>query len=64
LDDGIEQADEIRQCLQHLATEQAGLNNLWEERRILYEQCMDLQLFYRYLIRLEKIGPTSKVLFF
>ena len=21
--------------------------NLWEERRILYEQCMDLQLFYR-----------------
>jgi hypothetical protein len=20
---------------------------LWEERRILYEQCMDLQLFYR-----------------
>jgi spectrin alpha len=47
LDDGIEQADEIRQCLQHLATEQASLNNLWEERRILYEQCMDLQLFYR-----------------
>lgn len=20
---------------------------MWEERRILYEQCMDLQLFYR-----------------
>jgi spectrin alpha len=20
---------------------------LWEEKRILYEQCMDLQLFYR-----------------
>ena len=47
LDDGIEQADEIRQCLQQLATEQASLKNLWEERRILYEQCMDLQLFYR-----------------
>lgn len=48
LDDGIEHADEVRQCLQHLATEQTNLNNLWEERRILYEQCMDLQLFYRF----------------
>ncbi|KAL3106100.1 hypothetical protein niasHT_030387 [Heterodera trifolii] len=44
LDEDIEEADEIRQCLQNLAT---SLNNLWEERRILYEQCMDLQLFYK-----------------
>ncbi|KAL3092945.1 hypothetical protein niasHS_004972 [Heterodera schachtii] len=47
LDEDIEEADEIRQCLQNLAMEQTSLNNLWEERRILYEQCMDLQLFYR-----------------
>uniref|UniRef100_A0A1I8B6Y0 Spectrin alpha chain n=1 Tax=Meloidogyne hapla TaxID=6305 RepID=A0A1I8B6Y0_MELHA len=47
LDDGIEQSEEIRQCLQRLASDQASLKNLWEERRILYEQCMDLQLFYR-----------------
>ncbi|KAL3113193.1 hypothetical protein niasHT_018112 [Heterodera trifolii] len=47
LDEDIDEADEIRQCLQNLAMEQTSLNNLWEKRRILYEQCMDLQLFYR-----------------
>ena len=30
-----------------LANEKTSLYELWEERRILYEQCMDLQLFYR-----------------
>ncbi len=30
-----------------LAEEKTSLLDLWEERRILYEQCMDLQLFYR-----------------
>jgi len=30
-----------------LANEKTSLNDLWDERRILYEQCMDLQLFYR-----------------
>merc|ERR1712223_1907320 len=29
------------------AEEKTALLQLWEERRILYEQCMDLQLFYR-----------------
>uniref|UniRef100_A0A915I988 Uncharacterized protein n=1 Tax=Romanomermis culicivorax TaxID=13658 RepID=A0A915I988_ROMCU len=33
--------------LNTLANEKAALLILWEERRILYEQCMDLQLFYR-----------------
>jgi spectrin alpha len=37
----------VRDKLQHLANEKAALLSLWEERRILYEQCMDLQLFYR-----------------
>ena len=30
-----------------LAEDKTSLLDLWEERRILYEQCMDLQLFYR-----------------
>lgn len=30
-----------------LANEKTSLLDLWEERRVLYEQCMDLQLFYR-----------------
>ncbi len=47
LDDGVSQSAEVRDKLQHLATEKASLLSLWEERRILYEQCMDLQLFYR-----------------
>jgi len=33
--------------LNALESEKAALLALWEERRILYEQCMDLQLFYR-----------------
>ncbi|VDK46709.1 unnamed protein product, partial [Cylicostephanus goldi] len=47
LDMGIPESDEVRQKLEHLAYEKAALLALWEERRILYEQCMDLQLFYR-----------------
>ena len=30
-----------------LQEEKVQLLELWEERRVLYEQCMDLQLFYR-----------------
>ncbi len=30
-----------------LANEKTSLLDLWEQRRILYEQCMDLQLFLR-----------------
>jgi spectrin alpha len=47
LDDGVRETDQVRENLKNLAEEQASLLALWEERRILYEQCMDLQLFYR-----------------
>merc|ERR1711872_704443 len=39
--------DEVKEKLATLSQEKASLLALWEERRILYEQCMDLQLFYR-----------------
>ncbi|CAH1785763.1 unnamed protein product [Owenia fusiformis] len=39
--------EEVKEKLVTLANEKTGLLDLWEERRILYEQCMDLQLFYR-----------------
>jgi len=38
---------EVEEKLNNLNEEKSGLLNLWEDRRILYEQCMDLQLFYR-----------------
>lgn len=47
LDEKIEQSNEIRDKLTQLADEKVNLLSLWEERRIIYEQCMDLQLFYR-----------------
>lgn len=47
LDEAIVQSNEVREKLTCLAQEKASLLSLWEERRILYEQCMDLQLFYR-----------------
>ncbi|XP_060596253.1 spectrin alpha chain, non-erythrocytic 1-like isoform X2 [Ruditapes philippinarum] len=40
-------ADEVREKLHTLSTEKNSLLEMWEERRILYEQCMDLQLFIR-----------------
>lgn len=39
--------DEVKEKLSTLESEKSILLSLWEERRILYEQCMDLQLFYR-----------------
>ncbi|KAL3244521.1 hypothetical protein MRX96_002280 [Rhipicephalus microplus] len=39
--------DEVKEKLGVLENEKSVLLALWEERRILYEQCMDLQLFYR-----------------
>lgn len=48
LNEGLtDKNDLVRDNLKTLAAEQTELDNLWEERRILYEQCMDLQLFYR-----------------
>lgn len=47
LDEGSDHSDEVREKLAHLAQEKVALLALWDERRILYEQCMDLQLFYR-----------------
>ncbi|XP_013112769.1 spectrin alpha chain isoform X1 [Stomoxys calcitrans] len=40
-------AAEIQEKLGCLENDKSSLLSLWEERRILYEQCMDLQLFYR-----------------
>ena len=39
--------NEIKEKLLTLDEDKNALFQLWEERRILYEQCMDLQLFYR-----------------
>ncbi|XP_064458376.1 spectrin alpha chain-like isoform X2 [Ornithodoros turicata] len=47
LDQNHYAADEVKEKLTTLANKKATLLQLWEERRILYEQCMDLQLFYR-----------------
>ncbi|XP_069465273.1 spectrin alpha chain, non-erythrocytic 1 isoform X4 [Ambystoma mexicanum] len=40
-------SDEVREKLAILAEERTTLLELWELRRQQYEQCMDLQLFYR-----------------
>ena len=40
-------AEEVARKLDSLAEDKASLLELWEKRRILYEQCMDLQYFYR-----------------
>ncbi|XP_015281943.1 PREDICTED: spectrin alpha chain, non-erythrocytic 1 [Gekko japonicus] len=39
--------DEVREKLTILSDERTALLELWELRRQQYEQCMDLQLFYR-----------------
>uniref|UniRef100_A0A8D2LX18 Spectrin alpha chain, non-erythrocytic 1 n=1 Tax=Varanus komodoensis TaxID=61221 RepID=A0A8D2LX18_VARKO len=40
-------SDEVREKLTILSDERTSLLELWELRRQQYEQCMDLQLFYR-----------------
>lgn len=47
LDSGHYASDEVKEKLITLAEQKTLLLQLWEERRVLYEQCMDLQLFYR-----------------
>ncbi|XP_049820921.1 spectrin alpha chain isoform X3 [Aethina tumida] len=47
LEKGHYASDEIKEKLSTLASDKSSLSALWEERRVLYEQCMDLQLFYR-----------------
>ncbi|XP_063912361.1 spectrin alpha chain isoform X2 [Zophobas morio] len=47
LEKGHFASDEVKEKLSTLASDKNSLLALWEERRILYEQCMDLQLFYR-----------------
>lgn len=39
--------DDVKEKLETLNHEKHTLLELWEERRVLYEQCMDLQLFLR-----------------
>lgn len=40
-------AEEVDEKLRNLADGKETLDRIWEERRILYEQCMDLNLYYR-----------------
>ncbi|KAI4458382.1 troponin [Holotrichia oblita] len=47
LERGHYATDEVKEKLSTLQSDKNSLIALWEERRILYEQCMDLQLFYR-----------------
>jgi spectrin alpha len=47
LNSGHYASEEVTEKLTILAEEKDSLLQLWDERRILYEQCMDYQLFYR-----------------
>ncbi|XP_040260714.1 spectrin alpha chain, non-erythrocytic 1 isoform X7 [Bufo bufo] len=47
LNTGHYASDEVREKLTILAEERTSLLELWDLRRQQYEQCMDLQLFYR-----------------
>ncbi|CAH2100408.1 unnamed protein product [Euphydryas editha] len=40
-------ATDVQAALDALHRDRAALRALWEQRRVLYLQCMDLQLFYR-----------------
>ena len=47
LDSGHYASEEVTEKLALLTDEKTAILSLWEERRIMYEQCMDYQLFYR-----------------
>ncbi|XP_063373302.1 spectrin alpha chain [Cydia amplana] len=47
VDSGHRASSEVSSALEALERESSALQQLWEQRRVLYLQCMDLQLFYR-----------------
>lgn len=47
VESGHRAAGEVSAALDNLERESGALHQLWEQRRVLYLQCMDLQLFYR-----------------
>ncbi|KAI5631907.1 spectrin repeat domain-containing protein [Phthorimaea operculella] len=47
VESGHRASSEVQQALENLERESSALQQLWEQRRVLYLQCMDLQLFYR-----------------
>ncbi|XP_066141929.1 spectrin alpha chain isoform X1 [Euwallacea fornicatus] len=47
LEKGHYASDEVKEKLSTLESDKRSLLALWDERRILYDQCMDLQYFYR-----------------
>ncbi|KAJ8734488.1 hypothetical protein PYW08_013738 [Mythimna loreyi] len=47
VESGHRASGEVSAALDNLQRESDALQQLWEQRRVLYLQCMDLQLFYR-----------------
>lgn len=47
VESGHPSAAEVSSRMRQVADMRSTLAELWEERRVRYEQCMDLQLFYR-----------------
>lgn len=47
MSNGHPASSDVSEKLSLLEEERKSLLELWETRRVLYEQCMDLQLFYR-----------------
>ncbi|PZC79602.1 hypothetical protein B5X24_HaOG216126 [Helicoverpa armigera] len=47
VESGHRASSEVSAALENLERESSALHQLWEQRRVLYLQCMDLQLFYR-----------------
>ncbi|KAJ8734339.1 hypothetical protein PYW07_014890 [Mythimna separata] len=47
VESGHRASSEVSAALESLERESSALHQLWEQRRVLYLQCMDLQLFYR-----------------
>lgn len=39
--------EDIPEKIEDLERERQEVSDLWEEKLVLYQQCMDLQLFYR-----------------
>lgn len=47
LERGHYAGDEVKEKLSTLTADKESLLAMWKERDVLYEQCMDLQVFYR-----------------
>lgn len=61
VDNGHKKKDEIEEKMNALKEERQQMLDLWEKKKVNYDQCMELQLFNRDIEQMEVIMVKQEV---